>query len=851
MACIKIELEQVGLKTSRVSKKLEELDARLKSSSDDLQKQLNTLLSAFRESQNLIKETLILKCLEFPEMSARFRTIHAAGPDTFGWIFSDPEMLLRKEPRLETSFTEWLRSGSGIFHIAGKAGSGKSTLMKFLCEHDDTGEHLQEWADSESKELIFCKFFFWRITSIAEQKTLKGLIRGLLHSVLLQVPSLAQRLFPKQWGPRKGTHQGRIGVELGDGEISTAFENLMHDATIFDEFRICFFIDGLDEFEQDINLQSETHYTLATKLQNWAINSGGQVKMCVSSRPLREFTGTFRAAQQITLQKLTEDDIRTLVSNRLEQNARFADLKQQSEDNEARCHALADKIIEDAKGVFLWVVLILNQLEQALASGDPIEMLETIVAKAHKDLKPFFKSILESIPQRYREGSYYLLAAVMRISGALVSESKGLPELRTQERDIMQVLQREEHITLDNCALVFDTADKGKLLEFDETLANSNRNVQQDEDLVQEEKDRLLTRCRGLVEADMDFNLRFTHRSIPESLQDLFSGEVLEHRVLDEKVAEMLTWIVLTDVRQRWPAEWREQKDQENPQSPVLLRLIYVCARLRACAMPLSEFEKTFQLLYNIHQCLLLAQFGTPTPSDVEWKSQIWADIRVATNFGIPNMLRLCPILNLHEFAGWVIESKLSPAKNKNELLALLSQLVTVAAADFKLVSSESIKLMTNKVLECGLVLESSDTTELTRDPDEKQRHQPWHEFLAREVFFRATHLLWCGSLGYPYEDDPEVFNWRGLETLLRFGADPEVCFRENEANEGILLGTLSQTLYTISAGDFKTKETPKFVPLPHSPISLTDFIRFHNPPNMDELFRLVEENIAKKNLSR
>jgi hypothetical protein len=40
----------------------------------------------------------------------------------------------------------WLSSGNGIFHIAGKLGSGKSTLMKFLCNHPQTKDALQKWA---------------------------------------------------------------------------------------------------------------------------------------------------------------------------------------------------------------------------------------------------------------------------------------------------------------------------------------------------------------------------------------------------------------------------------------------------------------------------------------------------------------------------------------------------------------------------------------------------------------------------------------------------------------------------------------------------------------------------------
>ena len=40
----------------------------------------------------------------------------------------------------------WLSSGNGILHISGKLGSGKLTLMKYLCEHKSTRAVLERWA---------------------------------------------------------------------------------------------------------------------------------------------------------------------------------------------------------------------------------------------------------------------------------------------------------------------------------------------------------------------------------------------------------------------------------------------------------------------------------------------------------------------------------------------------------------------------------------------------------------------------------------------------------------------------------------------------------------------------------
>jgi len=65
--------------------------------------------------------------LKFPEMHERENHITARYSETFEWIFD------AKSDKPWDSFPEWLRSGNGVFWISGKAGAGKSTLMKFLC----------------------------------------------------------------------------------------------------------------------------------------------------------------------------------------------------------------------------------------------------------------------------------------------------------------------------------------------------------------------------------------------------------------------------------------------------------------------------------------------------------------------------------------------------------------------------------------------------------------------------------------------------------------------------------------------------------------------------------------------
>lgn len=60
-----------------------------------------------------------------------------------GWIFYAPS-----QGANWTDFKEWIESDSPLYWITGKAGAGKSTLMKFIGEHDHTKRCLQTWTAS-------------------------------------------------------------------------------------------------------------------------------------------------------------------------------------------------------------------------------------------------------------------------------------------------------------------------------------------------------------------------------------------------------------------------------------------------------------------------------------------------------------------------------------------------------------------------------------------------------------------------------------------------------------------------------------------------------------------------------
>ena len=91
----------------------------------DVVTKLDNVVQEFTKMQ---KAESILTSLLFPEIDMRHSKISEAHANTFAWIFEQDV----------TPFKSWLRCSSEVFWINGKAGSGKSTLMKYVADHPQT-----------------------------------------------------------------------------------------------------------------------------------------------------------------------------------------------------------------------------------------------------------------------------------------------------------------------------------------------------------------------------------------------------------------------------------------------------------------------------------------------------------------------------------------------------------------------------------------------------------------------------------------------------------------------------------------------------------------------------------------
>lgn len=468
-------------KLEQLQKRLERLrcGVTVRCFSPQAQKQLQELLGISEHACQLLSQQRILKSLAFQDMHGRFETVPDAHKKTFKWLLNDttPDQGVGDHSSTRELFIDWLSSGKGIFHISGKLGSGKSTLMKYLCGERRTTTELQKWADD--RKLILANFFFWRPGTVL-QKSLAGLFRSLLHDILKACPELTPKVFPELWDRVKLLPwQVHTELTLSKTEIQTAFAQLIKNRLLYQDLCFCFFIDGLDEY---VGTHEEDHLHMTQLLRDWTNAAPEGVKICVSSREDNVFLNAFSGQQRIRLQDLTRADMERYIRDNL------ADI-----DNEKTMKSLVQNITDKAEGIFLWVALAVKSIRQRLQDGYQVSEIEKELDSLPQDLEKLFKHLLESIDKSAQKKKVYQTFAMM-------------PKLKPYILGF-SLLQYS----------FLDDYEKDPEFAMKPSLANYSTDHAARIERLDLARRKLNGDCKGLLEAPEDV-ITFTHRSIPEFL---------------------------------------------------------------------------------------------------------------------------------------------------------------------------------------------------------------------------------------------------------------------------------------------------------------------------------------------
>jgi len=409
-----------------------------------------------REQERAVLDAIMRK-LAFPEMFERQDSVLPAYYETYAWAVENDCFGLKS----------WLSEQDGIYWISGKAGSGKSTLVKFLASDPRTHQLLHQWRTG-NVHIIQC--FFWYAGTLM-QKSTEGLIRTILHQILQACPQLAKTLFPRDYTrddpddhavidpsvlhrPEQEPGQAHLLREHSDPSTKR-FASQQHRNNQQP------LLQALHQARQDTASQPHSEQRPHSSLKNEhlqhmkeAIKRMGQVgtqdadllngnhnfcifidgldefagdqleliqlldelsmspvvKLCLASRPWNIFRRAYEArCSHLLLEDLTWSDINIYVRGNLDRAKGIADLlSEEFEDQEFE--SLIQETVNGAEGVFLWVYLVVLSVTRGFAEGDSIATLRQRVASFPNDLYEFFNAILGRVDGFYQPLTAQLLS---------------------------------------------------------------------------------------------------------------------------------------------------------------------------------------------------------------------------------------------------------------------------------------------------------------------------------------------------------------------------------------------------------------------------------------------------------
>ncbi|KAF4946639.1 hypothetical protein FGADI_11028 [Fusarium gaditjirri] len=264
------------------------------------------------------------------------------------------------------SFNMWLQSDDKVFYIQGKPGSGKSTLVKFILNQDQTQDLIKRW----SPDAIILSHFFWKI-GLEEQNSIKGLWCSLLYKRLKDQQHLI--LGTLQHFSHLSLHSGYHDWSIKDlQDVWTYVANL-------DPRHMCVFIDGLDEIRNEDGFPK-----LVQTIQS--ISRMPNTKLCVSTRPEAQIVRWLEMtdADGILLEELTKLDMHVFAKKRFDQ------LLPSSRFSSGFFNSLRRQLVHKAEGVFLWLYLAIRSIIDGIENEDSEDLLSKRLHELPGDLKKLY-----------------------------------------------------------------------------------------------------------------------------------------------------------------------------------------------------------------------------------------------------------------------------------------------------------------------------------------------------------------------------------------------------------------------------------------------------------------------------
>ncbi|KAL9008432.1 MAG: hypothetical protein Q9173_006443 [Seirophora scorigena] len=427
----------------------------------------------------------VIKSLFYPDIFSRQEQIDHG----FDGIENSYEWVFHENPPREDSdishdgdrpigsrwddFATWLKSGQNLYWIKGKAGSGKSTLMNYICQHHLRLQFLREWCTD--MRLLTPTYFFWT-AGTRQQKSIDGFLRSLIYQMLTECHELIVCFGD---GPLHAWTEKRL--------LSTFLEFLNQSRT---PIRLCVFLDGLDEIDGQ-------YENIARMIKDLVGHK--HVKICFSSRPLLVLEKEFREVPGLRLQDLTFHSIRAYADVQLSDLVSRRIVHHESDMDKVAI--LVDTIVSRADGVFLWAVIAIRDVREGLQGMVDLDELAHAIDDLPAQLESLFKLMLRRIKPAYQRDAARFLQIALH---ATLHDS--------------QYYSSQPHLNL--CNLFFINSQRALT---DAPLLHEKSSLPEIVEACQTVQTQLLSHTTGLLE----LNSIQTHRTHPETYDLLTLQEPL------------------------------------------------------------------------------------------------------------------------------------------------------------------------------------------------------------------------------------------------------------------------------------------------------------------------------------
>ncbi|RLL95911.1 hypothetical protein CFD26_103521 [Aspergillus turcosus] len=374
-----------------------------------------------------------LKALDFHRREKRQSTIKEALSETCTWLLARPEYQKWLDSRL-------LHEHNGFLWIKGKAGTGKSTLMKFAFDNAK-----QETSNSGA---IVISFFFNARGNKLEKST-TGMYRSLLFQLFERLPRL----------------QNILDSEVSSSMVNSGSWSVEHLQYLFrlviqkleGQLVICF-IDALDECDESEVRDMVDYFG---EIGQVAASSLVPLHVCLSSRPYPHVT--FNKGLEMVLKG--QDGHGKDISRYLDQ--KLADI----EDEEIP--EVKAEIIEKASGIFLWVDLVVKILKKTYDHGRMRALRERL-----REIPPELKELFKDILTRDKENMEDLLLCLQwtLYANRPLSPHELFYAVQAHNKDELDLMER---LADDDCVSRFILSSSKDLVEVTEESQKTVRKTAQ------------------------------------------------------------------------------------------------------------------------------------------------------------------------------------------------------------------------------------------------------------------------------------------------------------------------------------------------------------------------------------